>query len=561
MPMHPRWQWCLLGLLLVAEFLLFDVMTSRHHAWVYPRWNDQIQYLTEAYTSYEQARQHGLWAGLREAILNPAAQGTMHDIAAVLVFSVAGPSRSAALSLNMLAFLAWQCATFVAWRHVSGRWTVAWCGAGLLLCLHVLVDVSQGSPVDFRLDWLACCAVGLVACAGLLTDGLRHTGWTVAWGAAVGLAILTRFMTAAYFGAMFVILVAALLSGLLSAAQRRQNMGRLGRLLLAGAVASFVCLPLLWRNREWVLNYYWIGHLTGPESAIRSPEFGLGRSLSFVLHDALWQMHLGPWFVWTAAGALAVLGAGALWRRCTTSGERKPPPALGPTLWLGALLFLIPVTVLTLHGQKSLHVESVLIPGILTLLLSALTALDHRLAGVPSPWHRLPALVAIAVVLVGGIHFATQLMRNPHSPEFVASARKVNEIADYLHATSRAAGFTTPRVGVDQITDCLDGQIMRVICYERQRDWMPFMMTLPTGIAEDREEQIWERLSQSDFMLLTDEPGVQGFWPFDHQMRRLYPSLKAWCDSHLRPVEKFQLFGRAMTLYQRRDLPFRSVQH
>lgn len=560
MPMHPRWHWCLLGLLLVAEFLLFDVMTSRHHAWVYPRWNDQIQYLTEAYTSHEQARQHGLWAGVREAALNPAAQGTMHDIAAVLVFAVAGPSRSAALSLNILAFLAWQFATFVAWRQVSGRWAVAWCGAGLLLCLHVLVDVSQGSPVDFRLDWLACCAMGLVASAGLLTNGLRHTGWTVAWGTVVGLTILTRFMTAAYFGAMFVLLLMALLFGLLGASHRRQNMGRLWRLLLAGMVASAVSLPLLWRNREWVLNYYWIGHLTGPESAIRSPEFGLGRSLTFVLHDALWQMHLGPWFGWTAVGALTALGVGVISHRRTMPGEQKPLPMLGPALWLGALLFLIPMVVLTLHGQKSLHVESILIPGILTLLFPALTTLNYRLAGAPSPWQRLPVLVAIAVVLAGIAHFATRLARNPHTPDFVASARKVNEIADYLHATSRSAGLMAPRVGVDQITDCLDGQIMRVICYERQHDWMPFMMTLPTGIAEDREEQIWERVRQSDFILLTDEPGVQGFWPFDHQMRRLYPSLKTWCDSHLRPVEKFQLFGRAMTLYQRPELPFQPVR-
>ena len=559
--MRPRWHWCLLGLLLVAEFLLFDVMTSQHHAWVYPRWNDQIQYLTEAYTSHEQARQNGLWAGLREATLNPAAQGTTHDIAAVLLFALAGPSRSAALSLNILAFLAWQCATFIAWRRLSGRWTVAWCSAGLLLCLHVLVDVSQGSPVDFRLDWMACCAVGLVASAGLMTDGLRHTGWTAAWGATVGLAILTRFMTAAYFVTMFAILVMVLLCSLWSRAHRQHNLGRFWRLLLAGVVASAVCLPLLWRNREWVLNYYWIGHLTGPESAIRSPEFGLERSLVFVLHDSLWRMHLGPWFGWTAVGALAVLGIGAFWCRRKTVDQREPLPALLPALWLWGLLFLIPMAVLTLHSQKSLHVESVLIPGILTLLLTAFAALDRRLMRASSPWHRLPMFVALAVALVGSAHFASRLMRNPHSPEFVASARKVNEIADRLHATSRAAGLTAPRLGVDQITDCLDGQIMRVICYERQQEWMPFMMTLPTGIAEENDEQIWERLRQSDFMLLTDDPGVQGFWPFDRQMRRLYPALKAWCDSNLRPVDKFHLFGRAMTLYQKPALPTPTVQH
>jgi hypothetical protein len=28
-------------------------MTSRHYAGIYPRWNDQIQTLNEAYTGYE----------------------------------------------------------------------------------------------------------------------------------------------------------------------------------------------------------------------------------------------------------------------------------------------------------------------------------------------------------------------------------------------------------------------------------------------------------------------------------------------------------------------------
>lgn len=107
--------------LFLAEFLLFDRLTSRHHAWVYPRWNDQIQYLTEAYTGYEFARAHGLPAALGHALSKPAAQGTLHDVFALLIFALAGPSRSAALSLNMLAFLAWQAVLFSPSRASAAR--------------------------------------------------------------------------------------------------------------------------------------------------------------------------------------------------------------------------------------------------------------------------------------------------------------------------------------------------------------------------------------------------------------------------------------------------------
>ena len=39
-------------LLLVAEFLAFDLVGAKHQTWIYPRWNDQIQYLTEAYLRF-----------------------------------------------------------------------------------------------------------------------------------------------------------------------------------------------------------------------------------------------------------------------------------------------------------------------------------------------------------------------------------------------------------------------------------------------------------------------------------------------------------------------------
>jgi hypothetical protein len=49
-------------------------------------------------------------------------------------------------------------------------------------------------------------------------------------------------------------------------------------------------------------------------------------------------------------------------------------------------------------------------------------------------------------------------------------------------------------------------------------------------------------------------PG-SGYWPYDQQMRRLYPQLKAWCDDQLHKVGPYSLFGRRMSLYERRDNP------
>lgn len=550
-PAAGRRHWLLFGVLLFAEFLVFDRLVSQHHAWVFPRWNDQVQYPTEAYTSYERLRADGLWAGIRESIRNPAAQGTLHDLAAVLIFAVVGPSRSAALSLNMLAFLGWQAATFAAWRRLTGRWSFAWLAAGLLLGLRSLTAAVPGSPIDFRLDWLACCTVGVAVSLGLLHDGFRHRSWSVAFGLAVGVAITARFLTLVYFAAALAVLL-LWLGGRLLRGPRAETGRRLLNLLLAVAAAA-VALPLLWTNREWVYNYYWIGHLSGPESALRSPNFGLTRSVDFIFREALSSHHLGGFFWSLGAAGLAGLGGLAAWRRAAPA---VPIPAGGrllPAAGLGLLMFLIPGAVLVLHAQKSPLVVSVLLPGLTTVLLALLAGVARRLPA--TRFHqRAFAILAAGICLAGAWHFVTGYLRPPHPEMFVAGARKVNALADHFLAASRRSHVETPRIAVSQVTDSLDAQIMRVICYERRGVWMPFIMTLPTGIMEESPELLHQRLRESDFVLLTDAMPGEGRWPYDRQMRRLHPEMKAWADANLQAVESFPLFDRQMTLYQRREI-------
>lgn len=545
----------LFGLALTLEFWIFCHGVSRFHAWVYPRWNDQIQYLTESYTSYEVLRQHGWWEGLRTSLINPAAQGTLHDFLAVLVFGIFGPSRLGALSLNFLAFAAWQLTTFAAWRRLTGRWTVAWLSVALLLTFKVLVEPGPGSPVDFRLDWLGCCVTGIALTMGAFTDGLRHRGWSLAFGTLVGIAIVARFLTIVYFGAAVLALLAWLLL-CLAGRDRRATVRRLVNLLLATILAAAICLPVLWVNRDWVYNYYWIGHLTGPESAIRSPDFGVARSIDFVFRDALLGYHIGNFGVatWSAVTVvLATLAATQRWWNPSQPAAAPKGRPLAAFVGLAGLLVLIPGAVLVLHSQKSHLVVGILLPGVAAIATAVWAGLARLLGDNPRGTVAL-ALVAWAAGGAAAWHYYRGFSVSPHQSQFVESARQVNELADYIHATSRTAGLATPRIGVDQVTDSLDAQITRVVTYERHGTWVPFMMTLPTGIAEDREEHLFQQLADSDFVFLTDEMPGDGAWPYDRQMRRLYPRFKAWCEANLNRVKAFTLFDRRMSLYQRKAL-------
>ncbi len=543
-PVSLRWGWLLAAALMLVEFLVFDRMTSRQHASVYPRWSDQVQYLTEAYTAYEHARAEGLPAGLKFALGKTALQGTLHDTAALLVFAIAGSaSRSAALSLNMLVFLAWQAALLFTVTRLTGSRALGWMAFGLLLCVAWPWSAEAGSAVDFRLDHAAMCLVGISACAALLTDGFRSTHWSLAFGAVVGVTLLERFLTAAYFGPIFAVTTGALL---FTGADRWRRLRNLG---FAGGVAAALALPFFWMSRTAIYTYYWVGHVTGAESAARFRGFDLGHSVRFVFGH-LGDMQLGTWFGWTVAGLTA--GLILLW----LIGPRRPGAGFaGEWLFTGLSFLLLPGAVLTLHKQKSEFVLGVLVPGVILLVLWLWQALWRRLEFPPAPaWRRvLPALPALAALAAGGSYFAQRQLWSPHTAEFRAGAAQVNRLADRIFTASREQGLTHPYIGVDQVVDFIDAPILQVLSVERLKTRIPFVIQLPDSIMAEKEESVFYRLKLCDFVVLTDEMPGDGYWPYDKQMHRLYPQLKEWCEANLRPVETFALFDRRMTLYQRRS--------
>jgi hypothetical protein len=552
-----------LALLFLGEGVAFGRLSLRPTDWMYPRWNDQIQYLTEAYTGYEYTLWHGLLPGLGHTLLKPSAQGVLYDTLAVLGFWFVGPSRGVALALNLLAWVALQAAFYGVTARRLGSRSLAWTGVALLLCWGTPLSAWAGSAIDFRLDFMAACAFGLALAAVINTDGFRSRGRSAIAGAAIGLTVLLRFLTGTYF----LLVVAGLLVWLLAG---RGRWRRAGNLLLATLIAAALAAPEFWMNRQWVWNYYVIGHFTGPESAIRNPHLGVGRSLDFVVGGLLHD-HLGWTFGCAALGLTAAYGAVGWWGRRTerttppkTGAERRGEPAprgveaVALASWMipSALFTGMPLVVLTLHSQKSPIVLSILVPGVVALLLGFWAWLSRtreaRSGGGGRKWTGI-ALASVAVVWAAAQFVAVQARRVPDA-ELQRDARTVNRLADLIYTTSAKAALATPRIAVDRITDALDGQVLRVICYERHRVWVPFIMMLPTGIMREREEVIMNHLQQSDYVFHDEGPTSAGGFPYDQEMRELRPMTEAWCNDRLRLVERFSLQGRPWALYARADL-------
>jgi hypothetical protein len=523
----------LLVVVFAAEFFLFDQYGVRRHTAIYPRWNDQIQYLTESYTGHELARTRGLIAALSNALTNPSAQGTLHDFFAIIVFAIAGPSRSAALSLNIFALIAWQLALFAAAARAQPSRALAFAIALLPALLKGPWENAPGSAFDFRLDHLAMCAIGVCASLAWLSDGFRSKRGSTWFGVAVGLTLTTRFLTGTYFALIFL----GLLGWAMSTPERNR---RALNLVRAGLAAFLIAAPFLWLNYESVREYYWIGHFIGPESVIRNAHLSFGSSLTFV-GGTLVQRHLGLFLLCTAGIAAAIL-------ICLRQRE-APAPSDRAAWWIGAVFLLSPALVLTLHQQKSEVVVSALVPGAL-VLIAALWIATARRASAPN------LRVVVAVVTAAALAWFVRGQVPPaFRPEVVAEAKVVNALADEIYRRAKAGGLPELRIAVDYITDALDAQVLRVICYERQRVLVPVNMTLPTSIAEPDEATVMSRLEQSDFVFLTAS-GADGPFPYDRKLTALRPQLRAWCDTHLRVANEFTLFGRRMILYQRKEIPF-----
>jgi hypothetical protein len=166
----------------------------------------------------------------------------------------------------------------------------------------------------------------------------------------------------------------------------------------------------------------------------------------------------------------------------------------------------------------------------------------------------LPAFIAIAAVIASLTYFASRQTRPIESPEAMANFRQVNSLADYVVAQADAAKLPVIRVSVDYITDALDAQVLRVICYERHHVWKDWDMKLPTGIAEPDAATVRQRLAESDFVFLTDDDSTYAGFPYDKKLAALRPELHAWCDAHLTLVRRFVLQSHPLTLYERHNL-------
>ncbi len=518
-----------------VELALFWSATSRHVAWSFPRWYDQVQYLDEAYGGYDWMRAHGFVAAVGHVLGHVSPQGVLHAFLALMVFCVTGPSRTAALTVNLLAFLALQAATFLAVRRHVGGYPLAWAAVGLLAAVAGPWSGGGGSATDFRLDWMASCAYGVALAVAVEAGGFRSARRSALLGAAVGVVMLTRFLSIIYFALAFAVILGWLLS-------RPQRWGRCARLLLSAACAIAVSGWALWRARHAMYAYYWIGHIAGSERTLRDSHLGLVSSMGTVCSELLFKQVGWQALALGLAAAVALFAAGRGSRR---RSEEERADTRGA--WAMVLVFLAaPAAVLILHPEKASPPFSIILPPAVWVIVLAWSHLARRAGRAAG------GAIFGTAALAGAALFAAGQLRSPLSKGLEVEFRDVNALSDYLYFRSEEAGLSHPRVAVTWAVDALRADTFGLVGRERHQRNLPFVATLPTGLYATTPETVMARLAQSDFVCLVTRAPTN--YPYDNQMQAMLPDTRRWCDTNLRHVGDLDTEGFATRIYEAKSL-------
>ncbi len=548
-----RWRdalgWAAVAALLLFQYGLFRQFAQREVAWAYPFNYDQIVFLGQSYDTYEQVLSRGACDGLKYGFYLRTPNGALLHLQAALLFLLLGASRLSALTLNFLYFAVLQAALAGSLRWLSGRWSVALLGVGLLLA--ALTPFSHaGGVMDFRLDFIAFCLFGVFACAVLRSRVLLSRRWSLAVGAAAAWLVLTRTLTLVYLTGMAALLALFFLARLWrrrDPGARRAEARRLAGLGLAGAVLAAVAGPVLWDRREQLWAYYVVGHVTGVEKFLRAPKDG---NPYLFYPESLLSDHAGPTFLKLAGLALLVGAAARAVRAVRPGGPARLETA--PAFAFLTAAVVVPLAALTCDMHRSPCAGNVLLVGLLGLVLAGLVRLAglHREGrGGPLLEGALAALAGLAVACGAG----TQLNNYGSHGRMTRARYDVEQILalhDLLHRRCRECCWAAPVLSSTFNFDYTQHEAHRVLAYERHGTWLKTGQALGGSIFALTPAEILAGARASDFLFLvaTEAPSA---YPADHCLQAALPQLGAFCEAEMERLGTFNVEGSEVTLYAR----------
>jgi hypothetical protein len=528
--------------LLAFEICVFIYPIQAYISLFHPRFSDQIQYLSESYLAYESSKVHGFIGGVWYSIINPVAQGVFHDLYAFLLMTIYGPSRVSALMVNLLAFVGWQAASFITVRALFRSNLLAIFSAIFILSISGIWGLDRpGSAFDYRLDHLAMCFMGIASMVQLRTNMFKDKKWSIIFGVITAITILTRVLTSVYFILIFLIFFVGILINGDNKKEQIKN------IIFSATVGFVVAAPLIFFNIREIYEYYVVGHFTGGvESTIRDSGLSFFQKINYEFREGVIAFQ-GHWFY--LIFLLAISPAILFLRHAIFQVK------ISLDIFKVGLAFIVaPLMILACEKQVSYVVLSILSPGLVLVLLSIslplLEALQNKFVKLTSLWVAFLCALSLGIFTQNCLSFKT----SPRAEQEILDSKRINAVVNYIYELALKKERGNLKIGIDRITDFMDAQILRVVVYEQRGKWFNFDMTLPTGLAEENDQLIFGKLSESDIVFLSDSPTNIPTYPFDKQMIRLAPKIREYCDENFVKVARLDAKGLSFNMYVSKKL-------
>jgi hypothetical protein len=519
-------QRVLFGAVLLEMALLLGYF-YREIVLVPPAFSDQASYLYIAYFLQASIIDRG-WEAVWTYLQNPIAMSLLFPVEAAVSSLLFGGGRLGVFLINLLALATLQWMVYSTVAKMTGDEKLGLAGAALTLT-HAAIWQYPGGALDMRIDFLAYCLFGMWVCAVLRSDVFLDRKWAAAAGVLAAFLILNRYITLAYVGSVLFVLA----TGLTVQAFWQNNKAarvRLTHLILSGAIVIACVAPFLWMARDSLWAYYGVGHITGPERAIRVLEQGTVTFWDHVTYYAalLGRGQLGTGF-WVAAGLLAVMTY--LFRG--TDPERKCSRI---SLVFLALTVALPYVVLSAGASKSQIVGAIIAVPV-TLLIIAMLA-NFR----PD----LPRWSAFTLIGAAVIVMATHASR-PAPPR--EDRLQWAELAVRLYGDVAATGRREANVFFDTVSHMLNAATLAVFGAERFGKFLPLRQTFGNSIFAQTRNDALKALAESDYIVLTDTEH-NGVYPFFASVAPLRPEIRAWTEANAIKVHSIPFAHGAVDIYR-----------
>lgn len=526
-----------LAIICALEILIFYYPVINYISLFHPRFNDQIQYLSESYLTYEAYKNSGFFGGVWYGITNAAYQGLFHDLYAFFFMTIFGANRSSALIVNIIFFIGWQASTFFVIHSIYKSNLLAIFAAMFLLAIAGIWNLDRaGSIFDYRLDHMAMCLMGITSMLQLKTDLFNNRKWSIIFGVLVGFTILTRILTSIYFLLIFICFFFYLICN-----KDFDKKRAIKNIILSGITAFLIAAPLILFNIKGIYEYYIVGHFTGVESTIRNSGLTFLQKLKYEYVEGVIGFQGSAFYKVLGVCLLTLVFS---YRGLVAQLEKSKNLFIG-----GGIFMLCPMIILALEKQVSFVVLSILTPGLILLIFSLLMPIlysfELRYKKISILFLSLLSIVCFSLFTSNCFNYKI----SPRANQEIGDVKKFDQIISQIYGLSLLKEEGNLKIGSDRITDFIDAQVIRVVMYEKKGRWFDFGMTLPTGIFEEKDGRILSMLSESDIFFLTDPSFNYPAFPYDKQMIRMYPQIKEYCDTHFVEVAKFQVQGRGLTMY------------